>query len=748
MKEVLFCLLLAFASITYFVGLGSAAKKGRKGRIDKLYFASTMCSAGWGLFIGLALIQNNENIAAVLRAIGTLHIFGLLICFTDMLVYWSGIRGRLKRWSVGFVWAGLILYPFLLIRSNVEFEMTSYGMAYRIKPGALSLLYAAYCLVTALNLLRMSARMVRRSIRRRDKDIAYALTLCVVIVGFGRVVDISLQLLGYAAFPISALGQYIAQMVLCRTYLFYNSSQVTLQNMSRFVYYSVDEPVFLFDEAERLCIVNNGATIFLGMSAEECCKLRLSDIFVLERDAFRFRGSKNRVEARCWQRNNICSISIDKIYDDYKDIIGYIVIVHDVTERVRMLERLEREKQRADKANEAKSAFLANMSHEIRTPINAVMGMNEMILRESEEPATLEYARNIQNASKALLVLINDILDFSKIESGMMEVVEEPYSLKELLKALLTECRMRAEEKKLELTFQVPADMPCMLLGDEVRVRQILLNILTNAVKYTIRGSVTLRVRYEKVSDTALDIAFAVTDTGIGIKEENIGRLFGKFDRVNEEQVHAIEGTGLGLSIVDRLVKMMNGTVTVESVYGKGSTFTVCLRQRIAGEELMGTLEESSGSHRQQQKSAPVFTAPEARILAVDDNKVNLTVIRGLLRKTQVQIDCVTSGRECLEYAARQHYDVILLDHMMPSMDGIETLEELRKLPDNKCRDAAVIVLTANAMAGVRDMYLEKGFDDYLSKPIEGAMLERLLAKYLPAQYVRAGSGAQEQQTT
>ena len=183
-------------------------------------------------------------------------------------------------------------------------------------------------------------------------------------------------------------------------------------------------------------------------------------------------------------------------------------------------------------------------------------------------------------------------------------------------------------------------------------------------------------------------------------------------------------------------------------MYGKGSTFTVCLRQRIAGDELMGTLEESSGSHRQQQKSAPVFTAPEARILAVDDNKVNLTVIRGLLRKTQVQIDCVTSGRECLEYAARQHYDVILLDHMMPSMDGIETLEELRKLPDNKCRDAAVIVLTANAMAGVRDMYLEKGFDDYLSKPIEGAMLERLLAKYLPAQYVRAGSGAQEQQTT
>lgn len=736
MKEFLFYLIFGLASITYFVGLSQLSKSKKKSRIDRLYFISTVFSAGWGLFIGLVLMQTDENLAALFRAIGMIHILGLLICFTNMIVYWSDIRGRIKRWAAGFVWVGVILYPFIVQRKNVEFDMTAYGMSYRISPGFWSITYTIFCAVTAVNMMFLIVHMLRRSIRKREKDIAYAMLLCVVIVGFGCALDALLQMMGFSALPISTLGQFAAQAVLCKTYLFYNGSRVTLENMSKFVYYSVDEPVFLFDEAERLCIVNNGATIFLGLSAEECCKLRLSDIFVLERDAFRFRGNKNRVEARCWQRNNICSISIDKIYDDYMDIIGYIVIVHDVTERVRMLERLEREKLRADKANEAKSAFLANMSHEIRTPINAVMGMNEMILRESEEPPILEYAKNIQNASKTLLVLINDILDFSKIESGMMEVVEEEYSLKSLLNALKTECSLRAEEKGLKLSFIVPDDTPNILLGDEIRVRQILLNILTNAIKYTMKGSVTMTVTHERLDQKTVKLTFAVADTGIGIKEENIDRLFGKFDRINEEQVHAIEGTGLGLSIVDRLIKLMNGTVTVESVYGQGSTFTVCLQQTIIGEETVGQLQEETKTQEKRRRGVPLFMAPDAKVLAVDDNKVNLTVIKGLLRKTRVQITCVSSGRECLECAAKDQYDVILLDHMMPSMDGIETLQELKKMPDNKSRDAAVIVLTANAMAGVREMYLEQGFDDYLSKPIEGTVLEQLLMKYLPPECI------------
>ena len=739
MKEFLFYVIFALSSITYFVGFSELGRSSRKSIIDRLYFMSAVFSAGWGMFIGLVLIQTDADTAAVFRAIGMVHIIGLLICFTNMIIYWSDIRGRVKRWTACFVWLGVLLYPFLVQRQNVEFSMTAYGMSYRIKPGIWSAVYVAYCSVTAVNMMILIIHMLRRSIHKRERDIAYAMMLCVFIVGFGCAMDAMLQMMGFAALPISTLAQFAAQIVLCRTYRFDNESRVTLENMSKFVYYSVDEPVFVLDEGEHLCIVNNGATIFLGLSAEECCKLQMSDIFVLDRDVFRFRGNKSRVEARCWQKNNICSISIDKIYDDYMDIIGYIVIVHDVTERVRMLERLEREKRRADKANEAKSAFLANMSHEIRTPINAVMGMNEMILRECEEPAIAEYARNIQNASKTLLVLINDILDFSKIESGMMEVVEEEYSLRDMLGALKTECIMRAEEKGLALNFVVPPDTPNDLMGDEVRVRQILLNILTNAVKYTMKGSVTMTVSHEKVTPDVEQFTFAVADTGIGIKEENIDRLFGKFDRVDEEQVHAIEGTGLGLSIVDRLLKLMQGSVTVESVYGQGSVFTVHLQQKVVSDEKVGVLGDDRKKNEKRRKDTTLFVAPDAKILAVDDNKVNLTVIRGLLRKTKVQVTCASSGRECLECIAKEQYDIILLDHMMPAMDGIETLEEMKKMPDNKSRDARVIVLTANAMAGVREMYLEKGFDDYLSKPIDGTLLEQLLMKYLPPECIIQG---------
>ena len=734
MRELLFCLIYGFAVITYFIGFTVLHNGSRKNRIDQLYFISAVFSAGWSLFLTLVLIQTDVDRAALLRAAGVFHIFGLLICITNMMIYWSDVRSRVKRWTAGFVWLGILLYPFMIQKKNVIFEMTAYGMSFRIKPGIWSVAYTVFCMIVALNLLLLIICMLRKSIRKREKIVAYALMLCVCIVVVGCALDTTVQMAGYAAVPVSTIGQFAAQMVLYRIYQFYNKSRVTLENMSEFVYYSVDEPVFLFDEAEKLCIVNNGATMFLGMSAPECCKLRLNDIFVLARDAFRFQGNKNRVEARCWQNNNICSISIDKIYDDYKDIIGYIVIVHDVTERVHMLESLAQEKQRADKANEAKGAFLANMSHEIRTPINAVMGMNEMILRECEDETILEYAGNIQDASRTLLVLINDILDFSQIESGMLEVVEEAYSLKALLGTLKAECSMRAEDKGLDLIFDVPQDTPNILLGDEVRVRQVLLNILTNAIKYTMKGSVTLKVAYRKIKEREIEITFAVKDTGIGIKEENIGRLFGKFDRIDEEQVHAIEGTGLGLSIVDKLVKLMNGTLAVESVFGEGSTFTVCLCQQVIGEETVGCLSEKKREGR--RKDIPVFIAPKARILVVDDNKVNLTVIKALLRKTKVQVTCVETGKECLEYAAKESYDVILLDHMMPVMDGIETLEALKKMPDNQCKDAAVIALTANAMAGVREMYLDKGFNDYLAKPIEGTVLEQLIMRYLPEEYV------------
>ena len=736
MVELLFLCIYGFAVITFCIAFSIAQKGLRKSRIDLLCFLLAVSSGWWSLFFGLVLKQTDQNVAFWMRTIGMIGVFAYVICSTYMMVYWSDIRGRMRRYVIGFAWLGVPLYPFTVLKGNTAFEMTTYGMSYQMRSGIWSAAYTVYYVAAALNMLMLAIHLLRRSIRRREKVMAYNLIACIAIVVLGSILDTVMPLVGLAAFPGSTIGQFIGVMALYQTYLFYKKSQMNIENMSQFVYYSVDEPVFLFDEAERLCIVNNGATVFLEMSAEECCKMRLNEIFELNRDVFRFQGGKNRVEACCIQNHNICSVSIDKIYDDYQDIIGYIVIVHDITERVHMMEKLDQERQRADKANEAKGVFLANMSHEIRTPINAVMGMNEMIIRECEDNEILEYAQNIRDASKTLLALINDILDFSKIESGMMEVVEEAYSLKAMLKALEKECSMRAEAKGLAFKFVVPEDTPNVLLGDEVRVRQVLLNILTNAIKYTLKGGVTMTLSYEKRENKRLWLTFAVTDTGIGIKEENIGRLFDKFDRVNEEEIHAIEGSGLGLSIVDRLMKLMHGTVKVESEFGKGSTFTVALEQRIIEDQPIGSLQEEKKTPGERVRYMPQFIAPDIKVLVVDDNKVNLTVVKGLLRKTQMQITCVLSGRECLEAVRQEAYHIILLDYMMPEMDGAETLEQLKTMPDNRSKDAAVIVLTANAMAGMKELYLEQGFDAYISKPIDGTALEQLLMEYIPQEYL------------
>ena len=355
-----------------------------------------------------------------------------------------------------------------------------------------------------------------------------------------------------------------------------------------------------------------------------------------------------------------------------------------------------------------------------------------MILRECEDEEILDYAQNIHNASVTLLALINDILDFSKIESGRMELVTEAYSLKNMLQLLESECQLRAEKKGLRLQFEVPEDLPGVLLGDEVRIRQILLNILTNAIKYTETGSVSLTVSCMRQEDNVCDFTYTVRDTGIGIKEENLSRLFEMFDRGDEEKVHNIEGTGLGLSIVERLVKLMHGTIMVESEYGKGSVFTVRIQQKAMGSQLVGKLHEDRSARRQRRKYTPSFVAKDARVLVVDDNRVNLTVIRGLLRETQMEIECVESGVECLEAVQREKYHIILLDHMMPGLDGVETLQRLKELEENKSKDAVVIALTANAMSGMREMFLEKGFDDYISKPVDPVALEQAMVRFLP----------------
>ena len=429
----------------------------------------------------------------------------------------------------------------------------------------------------------------------------------------------------------------------------------------------------------------------------------------------------------------------------FAGVLSFLIVKPYVKAQGELLE----EKVRAESASNAKSDFLANMSHEIRTPINAVLGMNEMIIREDNraldvaesDPMLVQealeninvYAGDVKKAGHNLLAIVNDILDFSKIEAGRMELAEAPYQLSSLINDINNMIMFKAQDKGLVFNVEADPSLPDELSGDEVRVRQILTNLLNNAVKYTEKGSVILKLRGKKQDENTLILTIVVWDTGIDIKPEDKEQLFNKFERLEMDRNSTVEGTGLGLAITHNLIELMGGNIEVESEYGKGSIFTVNIPQKIVSGSTLGDLQtrlkDNAPGNRPYKES---FRAPDATILIVDDTRINLTVAVNLLKNTKMKIDTATSGEEAVNMASKTRYDVIFMDQRMPGMNGTEAFHKIRETENGASKDVPVICLTADAVIGAKERYLSEGFSDYLTKPIDNFALEKLLMKYLP----------------
>ncbi|MBR3833424.1 MAG: response regulator [Lachnospiraceae bacterium] len=417
------------------------------------------------------------------------------------------------------------------------------------------------------------------------------------------------------------------------------------------------------------------------------------------------------------------------VYIAYVFICNNIfTIVSESIERAKLADELAKAKDEADKANQAKTRFLARMSHEIRTPINAVIGMNEMIIRESEEENIRKYASDVKDSSNVLLNIINEILDASKIESGMMELAPARYKLDSFLNDLYNMINLRATNKGLKLVFDIDPKLPSEYFGDDRCIRQVLTNLLTNAVKYTNEGMVKLSVSGTIQGDTAT-LRYIVKDTGIGFKPEDIENIYGEFKRFDLSRNRDVEGSGLGMNIVQSLLKLMGSQLKIESEYEKGSEFSFAIEQKITNAEPIGDYKKNIEKMAAKEADSIKFVAPEARILVVDDNIMNLKVFSKLISHVEAEITEVDSGKKCLELLKDNSYDIIFLDHMMPEMDGIETLHHIKE--ERLAIGTPIIMLTANAIAGDREMYLEEGFDDFISKPVMPRALDEMLIQYL-----------------
>lgn len=727
-------ILLVCGTLAIYYGVRFYRLRGRENRICgyMLGMASCCMLACYGYaFMGLT---TNMNLAPWYRKIALAGMAGFISIEPLMLMYLTGFSNKKRRnaaivlslYTIGCVviWGGNNVRSFYRVDNRTLYvKGTSNGLYYQPIGMTLIFLFGIY-----LYYLWKSNTIYERE--RRFQKLVFVANIFILI---GAIPDTLFPVLGMESFPASPLGVFATMMVLLYLCAGYVKYDVTKKRLSHHAYMYQEAGFMAFNMAGRLNLANPYAMKEFNIGTIN--NQRISDIFdigdlydidvineIIDKGAasWEFKGKRSAESY---------SVSFSLTKDDFGDPYCILCALYNRTKEQELIEEIK-------ESGETKSSFLANMSHEIRTPINAILGMNEMILRESTDTKVLEYSQSVGAAGEHLLNIVNDILDYSKIQSGMMGLIKVDYDLSEMLHSILLDYSQKAKHKGLDFKIDVDPKVPIYLNGDEVRIAQIIKNILDNAVKYTDEGEIGFSLGKQDISEDEVELIFRISDTGKGIKEEDQKELFDAFMRADYNRNQTIAGTGLGLAIVGSFIEMMDGHISADSTYGEGTTFNFSFKQKIVSYHPIGDYEKSLAEYEEMTLNGwkGEYTAPAASVLIVDDNHMNLNVAKFLLKRTKVKIDTASSGEEALGLIQKNAYQIIFLDHIMPGMDGIETLNEIKK--ENLAADVPIICLSANDIAGARQMYTDYGFTDFLPKPISGGSIERKVYEYLPKSFI------------
>lgn len=734
MKYIFAGILLVDAVLGFYYPIHYIITKRIKITEEKWFMLASLASGIWSVGFGFLPLQIDATKAYFCRMFGMVGVFLYFIFALVLVCNISYIKKKVRGIVYAFASLGIPLYFFVVAPGAAEYYMKNGLMTYRFNPGDVNNLYTAYSCCLAVILFTIIFYTIKTSELKRVKDFAKKMLWVALLLVLGMVLDTIFPLIGLSAIPGSSITQFWAILLLYFLLLERRKSEVNVHNMSEFIYYSLVNPVLVYDSNRTIKIANDAATAFFEFEevGNQKNQAYVTYLFDVEADdVFGFEGENTSIDAVCIKNKIDCNISVSKINDKYGDLLGYILIITDVSERKKTLISLEKAKEEADIANKSKSMFLANMSHEIRTPMNSIIGFAELSLNSELPDEVREYVGDIRRSANTLLSLINEILDISKIESGNMELIETEYLLENIIKDVYLIIEMQAKKKNLSFSVDIEGDIPRRMLGDKTRLREILINLLANAVKYTEKGSVKLKISNRSRSFDVVELEFDVIDTGIGIKEEDKKQIFELFSRVDLRNTRQIEGTGLGLALTKGYLELMGGELEVESVYGEGSTFKVIVKQKIIDDAPVQFSMNISDAD--EKSSMGNIRLRDTEVLVVDDNQINLKVIQHSMMHYGLKVTVAGSGIEAIKLCENNRFDIIFMDQMMPEMDGVQSMKEIRKLnpyysTSDNCK---IIVLTANAISGARTELIKEGFDEYLSKPIDYSMLEELFEKLL-----------------